>query len=148
MKKAIHILLSLFLSALIFYGGSGVNVFFFCCDKCQAEKATVVAIFVGIQCCSDSQKDSNNACCSRCQTEGEVCCSVDRIEFDWQLSSRNQTQLQPLSNDLDSSIFLLAHKTKPTTDALLLYRLLNRQSQIPPHLSKNDYFDLLCTLII
>jgi hypothetical protein len=69
---------------------------------------------------------------------------VDRIAFDWQSASGNQIFLQPISTDLNNSIFLSAQ----TTGTLSLNRLLNRQSQHPPHLSKNDYFDLLNMLVI
>jgi hypothetical protein len=146
MKRSICISFATFLSALIFWGGSGVNAYFFCCNDCHAEK-----IITGTDCCSTSQgitlHSNDNACLYHRLAEGK-CCGVDRIEFDWQSASNNQIDLQPLSIDLNNSIFLSAHEAKSVADALSLYRLLNRQSQIPPDLSKDDYFNLLCTLII
>jgi hypothetical protein len=146
MKKSIYIFLATFLSVLIFWGGSGVNAYFFCCDDCRTEK-----IITGTDCCSTSQNitlhNNDNACLYHRLAEGK-CCGVDRIEFDWQSASGNQINLQPLSIDLDNSIFLSVHEAKSVADTLSLYRLLNRQSQKPPDLSKDDYFDLLCMLII
>ena len=147
MKKASYILLSLLLSTLIFYGGAGVNVFSFCCDECQAKKMNLAALFVGIECCSNSSEETHHTCCQG-YPFGDTCCTVDRIEFNWQSASSNQIQLQPLSIELDNSLFLAAHNVKPTAYALPLYHILKRKSQIPPHLSKDEYFDLLCTLII
>ncbi|MDR0333796.1 MAG: hypothetical protein LBI15_10070 [Dysgonamonadaceae bacterium] len=147
MKKSIHIFLCVFLSALIFYGGSGVNAYFFCCDSCRVDKN----IIAGSSCCDTSEHivlhTNNNACLSHHLAEGK-CCGVNRIEFDLQSVSDSKIDLQPLCIDLNHSMFLLAHEVKPTTEHLPLYRLLNRQSQNPPDLSKDDYFDLLCTLII
>ena len=147
MKKASHILLSLLLSTLIFYGGAGVNVFSFCCNECLAKKMNLAVLFVGIECCSNSSEETHHTCCQG-YPFGDTCCTVDRIEFDWQSASSNQIQLQPLSIELDNSLFLSAHNAKSATDTSLLYHIINRKSQIPPHLSKDEYFDLLCTLII
>ena len=150
MKKTSHILLSLLLSTLIFYGGAGVNVFSFCCDECQAEKMNLAVLFVGTKkCCCTSPEGATcgkETCCQHNSDDAQ--CGIDRIAFDWQSVSSNQIQLQPLSIELDNSLFLAAHNVKSATDTSLLYHIINRKSQIPPHLSKDEYFDLLCTLII
>ena len=150
MKKTPHILLSLLLSTLIFYGGAGVNVFSFCCDECQAKKMNLAALFIGTKkcCCtlSESATCEKDTCCQHDSDDAQ--CGIDRIAFDWQSASGNQIQLQPLSIELDNSLFLAAHNVKPTAHAFPLYHISKRKSQHPPHLSKNDYFDLLCTLII
>ena len=150
MKKASHILLSLLLSILIFYGGADVNVFSFCCDECQTEKMNLAALFVGTKkyCCTSSEGATckKETCCQH--GSGDAQCGIDRIVFNWQPASGNQIQLRPLSIELDNSLFLSAHNVKSATDTSLLYHILNRKSQIPPHLSKDEYFDLLCTLII
>ena len=144
MKKPIHIFLCLLLSALVFYGGSGVNIFLFCCDDCQSEKASFAVLFVGVNCCCTTSENATHCRCSCCEYNS---CSVDRIEFNWQ-SNSNQFHLQPLSIDLDKSIFLSAHNVQSAIYISSLLQSFIKQSQIPPYLGKNDYFDLLCTLII
>ena len=151
MKQLVHIFFVFFLSALIFYGGSGVNVFFFCCDDCQAKTFSIAVLFAGNKdCCCISQESATcgkDTCCQHALEDAY--CRIDRIAFDWQSASDNQKPLQPLAIDLlDHSFSLSVYQAKVTTDALFSSHLLNRKSQHPPYLSKNEYFDLLCTLII
>jgi hypothetical protein len=146
MKKSIYIFLAVFLSVLTFWGGSGVNAYFFCCENCRINR---VDIIIGNEnSCCDSHEEIQTANMIACADHRDECCGVNRISFAWYSDSNNQIDLQPLSIDLDHSIFLSAHEARAAIDILPLYHLLNRQSQIPPDLSKNDYFDLLCTLII
>ena len=138
-NSAIHIFLSLFLSILVIYGGSGVNVVLISCTDCKG-KATVLERLIGKQCCCTLQ--------ALADCDHTDCCSVTRIDFDWQPTSGNYTHFQPLSIDLHYAASLSANDTGSAIYASSLCRLFNRKSQSPPYLSKDDYFDLLNMLII
>lgn len=153
MKKGIHILLSFFLTALIIYGGSGVNAYFFCCDDCRAEGPNAV---VKHKCCEIHHHHhlgglithQEEHVCSPYVVEAHGTCGVDRIHFDWQPSSDDQVQLQPLTVDLTRLPFLVAGESGIAVNKLPEPHYPSKRGQKPPNLSKDDYFSLLTTLII
>lgn len=155
MKKSIFILLTLFLSALIVYGGSGVNAYFYCCDDCRTEGATVVT---EDKCCEIHSHDHGDANTthmhlevkehSLCTFEMHDTCGIERIHVDWQSFTQLQHPLQPLVLDLDHSPFLITTGTSFAAAALSSPAYSNRRTQKPPDLSKEVYLSLLTTLII
>lgn len=151
MQRSASILLGIFLSALIIYGGSGVNAYFYCCGDCRVAGPSAV---VEHGCCEIHQHDG----CAISHEEGHECdqmiselggeCSVDRIQFDWQSSQENQLQLQPTVINLNNNIFSYNGYTMGIEEQLSSSTWCYRQSQKPPDLSKEDYFSLLNILII
>lgn len=154
-KKSVFIFLSIFLSALVVYGGSGVNAYFFCCDTCRSEGASAI---IEHKCCEIHHHHHLGGMithidehqCDQHFTDHHDACGVDRIQFDWesQQTAKSTYQLQPLSVNLSSFIFLQAENVKDIADSLPLPPRLNLRTQKPPNLSKDLYFDLLTTLII
>ena len=155
MKKSALIFLCIFLSALIVYGGSGVNAYFFCCDMCRTEGASAI---IEHKCCEIHQHHHLGGMithidehqCDRHFTEQHDACGVNRIQFDWetQQTVKSMLQLQPLLVDLGDFIFLQAEDAPHIAENLPLPPKLNLRTQKPPNLSKEIYFDLLTTLII
>lgn len=153
MQRNAFILLSIFLSVLISYGGSGVNTYFYCCGNCRADSRSTA---VEQECCEVhphhhescllSYHDDHNCDQSVRHTHGE--CSVDRIEFDWQSSQGNRIELQPKVIDLNYIFFFPMEQLTDMIAYLSPVSRWERQSQKPPDLSKEDYFSLLTLLII
>lgn len=153
MKRSIQILLTLILSALIVYGGSGVNAYFFCCDDCRSEGASVVT---DDKCCEIHSHEHANGAHMHLTTELQsVCtfemhdtCGIERIHFDWQTFTQLHYQLQPFTIDLDHSPFTSTPGNSIFTLDIASQAYGYRQTQKPPDLSKEDYLSLLTTLII
>lgn len=153
MQRSISIFLGIFLSALIVYGGSGVNAYFYCCGDCRIAGPGAV---VEHKCCEIHHHHHDG--CAIPHEEDHECdqkvsefggeCGVDRIRFDWQSFPGNQIQLQPTAINLNNSLFSCHGHTVDIEELLSLSRYEYHQSQKPPDLSKEDYFSLLTTLII
>lgn len=152
MTTSIHLLLTLFLTVLVIYGGSGVNAYFYCCDNCRSEGMEVITDH---RCCEihasalkvslDSQRhDTAN---HLCEVGAHDSCGVERIAFSWETFTRNQ-ELQPQAIDLHDVPFL-AHSTQnhDLTPGAMISRP-ETESQKPPNLSSEVYRSLLITLLI
>lgn len=92
-----------FLAALVFYGGAGVNLITYCCGDCRTESV------IGLPdegCCKGQsahmQKDVSVFACCQAEEEGG-CCDVEYISFDWTVFHHAVFDLQPLAVDLISS---------------------------------------------
>ena len=152
MKKSIQILLSLFLSALVIYGGSGVNAYFFCCDDCRSEGSEVI---IG-QLCSEIHSHTHDAILAdqRHNVGDQLCkvgshdnCGVERIDFNWESFTRHQ-ELQPQAINLDALPFMAEATRHPDPTETVMLSHLHSESQKPPNLSSEVYLTLLTTLII
>ncbi|WP_298649382.1 hypothetical protein [uncultured Proteiniphilum sp.] len=153
MQRSVSVFFGIFLSALIVYGGSGVNTYFYCCDDCRTEGSAAV---MEHECCEIHHPGHDG--CAVPHNEDHVCiqfvrefhgeCGVYRIKFDWQSFQGSQTQLQPTVIDLNNTLFSCTGRDIAIGEHLSPTPCGNRQTQKPPDLSKEDYFSLLTTLII
>ncbi len=152
MRKGFYIFLSLFLSTLIMYSGSGVNVYFYCCNDCRAEGISAVAEH---KCCEIHHHHHfgelithyDDHACGQCVNDFTDACGVERITVKWTQSSTKNINLQPVILDLDFSVFFLSGQIELVSidDQT---EFTGKSSQKPPNLSKDDYFSLLTKLII
>ena len=151
MKRSILILVSIFLSALIVYSGSGVNAYFYCCNDCFDEGTAAVTEH---KCCEVHHHHHLNGLIThyddhRCDQNISAhpdACGVERISVDWSVASQNGFNLQPAIIDINfGHLFKTQNITfEPELDA----SVIKTPSQKPPNLSKDDYFSLLTILII
>ena len=152
MKTSIHLLLTLFLTVLVIYGGSGVNAYFYCCDDCRSEGSEVITDH---RCCEihtyahQANFDSNRHDTTNhlCEIETHDSCGVERIAFSWETFNRNQ-ELQPQAIDLHD-VPLMAHLIQ-SHDQMpsAMISSPETESQKPPNLSSEVYRSLLTTLLI
>ena len=152
MKQSFHFLLTLLLSALFVYGGSGVNAYFFCCDDCRAMGSSAVtehkcseihshAHETGITDHRDGENDQQYA------VGLHDSCGVERITFSWESFTRYQ-ELQPLTIDLDETPFwanISDHHDLAKSWNLTCH---HTGSHKPPNLSREGYLSLLTILLI
>ncbi|MDR1516812.1 MAG: hypothetical protein LBS52_01715 [Dysgonamonadaceae bacterium] len=155
MKKSLSILLSLFLTAIIVYGGSGVNVYFFCGSDCR--HANDSAVLAGHSCGNETGEHSCTCCASMNEAEGccatptsaddtRTACNVERVSVNWQPVQSEKLLANPVSFDLFSDF--AQHTTNQSVVIRNLTPWQQTASQKPPNLSKDDYFSLLNILII
>lgn len=152
MKRSIHILLTLILSALIVYGGSGVNAYFYCCDDCRSEGSEVITAHRCWEIHSHeheatSTDHSHSVGNHLCEVGSHDNCGVERIAFSWEPSTRHQ-ELQPQAIDLGAVPFLLHATTHPDEVDTVIISPPETKCQKPPNLSSEVYLTLLTTLII
>lgn len=153
MKKNILTFLAVLLASLIAYGGSGVNIFFYCCDDCRAEGVEAV---IGDTCCElhhhhhlnglITHFDEHSCTPHLASTPDE--CGVERISVLWESVSNNNPGVAPLSFYLAHSFTAQIPSAKLSSDVTPLIGSVNPATQKPPHQSKAEYFSLLTTLII
>ncbi|MDD2515401.1 MAG: hypothetical protein WC191_07695 [Proteiniphilum sp.] len=152
MKRSIQILLTLILSALIVYGGSGVNAYFYCCDDCRSEGSEVITAH---RCCEiHAHKHEAATTDHRLNVSHHLCevgshdnCGVERIAFSWEPSTRHQ-EPQPQAIDLGAVPFLLQATIHPDEVDTVIISHPETKCQKPPNLSSEVYLTLLTTLII
>jgi hypothetical protein len=153
MKKNILTFLAVLLASLIAYGGSGVNIFFYCCDDCRAEGVEAV---IGDTCCELHHHHHLNGLithfdehtCNQHLAGTPEECGVERISVLWESTSNNNPGVEPLSFYLAHSLSALIPSAKLSSDVTPLIGSVNPATQKPPHQSKAEYFSLLTTLII
>ena len=152
MKKSIQLLLSLLLSCLVIYGGSGVNAYFYCCDDCRSEGTEVV---IGQRCCEIHAHTHDAHLADQLHMDGyNVCelgshdnCGVERVAFSWESFTRHQ-ELQPQAIDLNSMPFMVQPTAELDPADTPTPSYFPTGSQKPPNLSNAVYLTLLTTLII
>lgn len=105
------------MAALVFYGGAGINIIFYCCNQCRSEG--IEALLKKDKCCEIPQADKHapHSCCAKTEQtdpdpEGcgihctdqtsDNCCHIEHIRFDW--STQNTAEL---NIDLSPLTFLL-----------------------------------------
>ncbi len=141
------------LALLITYGGAGVNLMSYCCDDCRSEGIGVVVID---KCCEihhhlhdttghDHHHSSNRMddCTEHfCETD---CCNLERISFEWDHTTHQLQDIQPvicdlLPIDLPVASLLLAMEETTTSSA---------EQYSPPLIHcPRGYLSLLTTLLI
>lgn len=152
MKKSLLTFVAVLLASLIAYSGSGVNIYFYCCNDCRAEGSKAVTEH---KCCDVhhhhhlaglvTHYDDHN--CTQHISEVPDECGVERISVLWESSSNDQLQVHPVSFTLDQTLFVTAEDFRVQLPEIQ-FRHNYIPSQKPPNLSGEDYFSLLTTLII
>ena len=159
-KNRLHIFIALFVAATVVYGGTGINVYSFCCNNCKID--TVLPLTQEKGCCGIEHKPSahhehngKKDCCANkmvSKAEKEVLpsstdsgCKVERISVDWKISQSEQliTPLIPL--------VLFAFNPIEWRYNVIEFPILRQyytDTQPPPNISGQTYFNLLNTLII
>lgn len=94
------------MSALVFYGGAGVNVISFCCNDCRNEGTEVLKKDMCCEIHGHSHHEHEVAveCDDHCniQHTDEMCCNLKRIDFDWDTQLINLITPEPSVCDLFS----------------------------------------------
>lgn len=154
MKEKLFTLIAVLLAGAIAYGGSGVNVYFFCCNDCRTEGISAVAEH---KCCEIHRHHhlggiithTDEHQCHQEVSEKHDACGVDRIFFNWPSPTKNQSHLQPFFLYLDHSVFSsISGASLHISDKPVESPFTTRRTQKPPDLGKDVYLDLLTTLII
>ena len=153
MRKSIFTTIAVLLAFLIAYGGSGVNIFLYCCDDCRSEGPVAV---IGGTCCELHHHHHLNGLithfdkhtCNQHLAGTPDECGVERISVLWESTSNNNPGVAPLSFYLSHSLTALIPSAKLSSDVTPLIGSVNPATQKPPHQSKAEYFSLLTTLII
>lgn len=153
MHKKIIIFIVTVLIATIVYGGSGVNMYFYCCDDCRTEGTAAITE----QKCNEVHHHhlggivthyTSDISCLHQISEQPDACFVERILVNWDSFTASINHFQPLIIDLRLSLFQKVDNGENYSETLV--QEINRfdSSQKPPNLSKSDYFSTLSTLII
>jgi len=156
MKKGLTLLVSMLLAAVIVYGGSGVNVYFFCGNDCCNGKG--FAVLTGCDCGNMTgghkceccmPMDEAKGCCSMSDAAGDHSrhtCKMERISVNWQPVQSEKWVSNP------ASFHLFFDSVRPSINPLESVcdtsPWQQTASQKPPNLSKDLYFSLLNILII
>ena len=143
--------MSIFLSVLIVYGGSGVNAYFYCCNDCRDQGTAAVSEH---KCCEIHHHHHLNGLvthyddhlCDQTISNPADECGVERVSVDWSFYSDNTIKFQPTVIDIDFDYLYMIQDIEYDSDVQEL--ATHTPSQKPPNLSKDDYFSLLTTLII
>ena len=135
-----------FMAALIFYGGAGMNVAFFCCNDCQS--AGIEGIIEGV-CCGvhHHEHDEMNSKESGMDYAGhshEMCCFLSRIAYDWNTSRTSMSNPEPDSYNLSA----MQLPDVLTVSSPFVKDKTYESSSGPPFLSPQAYLSLLNTLLI
>jgi len=146
MKRVCIYLIVFLMSALIVYGGAGINVASFCCDDCQS--AGIEGIVEGA-CCEihhhhHDEMDHPESDRDIVEHSHELCCSLSRIVYDWNTS--NPSIMNPAPDGYD----LLAIHIQDVlilSSPIIKYKTFESSSG-PPDRSPQDYLSLLTTLLI
>ena len=133
------------MSALIFYGGSGINIASFCCDTCQAKGIEVIT--KGL-CCDLHCHDSDGVGHNETDIDSDfhhhdALCSLSRLIYDW------DSIISTFKCGPDS--FELFYTCLPASLTLSSYTVDNityEYSTGPPILCPREYLSLLTTLLI
>jgi hypothetical protein len=151
MKKIFTYLLVCMMSALVFYGGAGVNVISFCCDDCRREGLTVIAkdncCDTGKNGCAKNHTPDNtrfpHADCTDHPEEGD-CCSFKRIDFEW--NTHNVTEWTSLLSSQTVDLPVCRHFISlPDISEIQNEWFLHKP---PPLETPEQYLSKLTTLLI
>lgn len=142
MKKVLAAIFSLMLALVIAFVGSGVNVYFYCCDDCRSEGTAAVAEH---RCCEVHQHDFENLAGCKVASGHHDCCSVERVSLDTNISS-TQINLAPIILFVDN--FFFVPKTEEIAPDPYLTVFKYSDTQRPPNISEEVYFSQLSVLII
>ncbi len=144
MKRMFRIFTAVLLAGIVVYVGSGVNLYTYCCDDCRAEGVSAVAEH---RCCDIHHHDHDEAVHvpeGHHSLEHGHACAVERIAARW-THYVHKINIEPDFSYLNPLVFGTGVETEfPFVEPLLLYS----DTQKPPNLSEETYFDLLNMLII
>lgn len=149
MKKTFIYLFVTVMSALIFYGGAGINVISYCCDMCRSAGIEEVSNHkcCGIHGLHHEHQDATEQSCGSCiEHTHEMCCGLKRLQHDWnnQNISDLELDIEPVTIDLLYT-GLCNILTIPT---LSVKENHANMSTGPPLTSPRTYLSLLTTLLI
>lgn len=146
MKNTVTYLFIVFLAALVFYGGAGVNLITYCCGDCRTEGVTAL---LDNKCCEIHEHEHCtdaarhlSACCHT--DEEESCCDVEYVSFDWNVFNGALLDLQPAVIDLMSfAVSNISLIPVPFVD-----RSEDIEQDSPPGIYPDIYLSLLTVLLI
>lgn len=152
MKKVLFTLVALLISAIVIYGGSGVNMYLFCCDDCRIEGT---AAFIEHKCCEihhhhhsdDSTEYQEDYLRYLNIHDSHSECGIERVSVNWTYSIEKKQDLNPVIIFLPDLVLFAGISNLSLIDDSQSNNF-KRKSQQPPDLSKEVYFNLLTTLII
>lgn len=157
------------MATLVFYGGAGINVIFYCCNQCRS--AGIEALLKKDNCCKTHHYNHNHAadkhephsghsCCTKADqdccgthnvksnnyctdhTSGN-CCNIERIHFDW-----NTQNAAELNIDLSPVTFDLSLFPDILTINVLICETGAVMPKGPPLACPRDYLSRLTILLI
>lgn len=145
MKRVFTYTFVLVMASLVLYGGTGINVYSFCCEDCQDAGLDVLT---GDKCCEihghshediilfeDGNKHVGH--------EQEMCCNLKRLEHDWNSVDVYTPLVKPFITDLfDAGLPALSIVPLPFT------REIHTVMPTGPPLPPRTYLNLLTTLLI
>lgn len=156
MKKTFTYLFVVILSALVFYGGAGINVISYCCKDCRSAGIEAIASHhhqcCETQCCEKHGHHNHHqhkmhdepACKSNIDHSHTDCCGIERLQHDWSSDSGSNIDLEPVTIDLLfaelGSISILPVYTLEEISAIM--------PTGPPIDPPRVYLSLLATLLI
>jgi hypothetical protein len=146
MKKFCQYPIVVFMAALIFYGGSGINVASFCCDDCRS--AGIEGIAEGV-CCEihGHEHEDRNIAESNMDYIGdahEMNCLFVHIMYDWNFSGSSFFIPEPVTYDL----LAIDLPDRLAISSPFLHDKPFENSTGPPFLCHRTYLSLLTTLLI
>lgn len=148
MKKFLSLSLTLLLTFVITYAGSGINAYSFCCEDCHTYGVEAIA---EDKCCdihhdddsSEQDFSDDNAFCESSHDQ----CTLERMDIDPQDISTDRNQTEISIKVLDISFATLPYLSNQITEDETNTGYVS-ETQRPPNLSKLVFFSLLETLII
>ena len=144
MKKIITYSVVYILSALVFYGGSGINIASFCCNSCQSEGIKGIAEGycnkVHHHNHEDSEESDMNCECGAHNSH----CSLTRVAFDWDSSNNLTFKCEPDGYEL----LKVCLPVDLTVSPQIINNINCECSTGPPFLCPRAYLSLLTTLLI
>jgi hypothetical protein len=146
MKKLCTYPIAFFMAALVFWGGSGMNLASYCCGDCQSKGITGL---VEGACCKIHHHDHeaiHHPESDRNITDStqEMNCSLLRIVFDWNSTVKTIINPEPVCFDL-IAVHLPDGLAIP---APIIINNTFESSSGPPILCPRTYLSLLTTLLI
>lgn len=146
MKNTVTYLFIVFLAALVFYGGAGVNLITYCCGDCRTEGVTALldnkcCEIHEHQHCTDAAKHLST-CCHPGEEDG--CCDVEYVSFDWNVFHGVGFDLQPAAIDLMS----LAVSNLSLIPVPFVDESGDIEQDSPPGIYPDTYLSLLTVLLI
>lgn len=147
MRTIFTYLCAIVISALVFYGGAGINVVSYCCDQCRIAGIEAVS---GHECCDIHEHHYTHemtevSVCRSCVSHADGnCCDITRLQYDWKTISELEFNLEPATIDLlfagSGNIALISNPTFEEITSIM--------PTGPPLRTPKAYLSLLTTLLI
>lgn len=158
MKKTVHIFLSFLLIVSVVYGGSGINIYQFCCDECRSNGLSSIT---QNECCEIHHHHHLGGLITHyefaSEDVGDVCkithnhdeeCSVQHLGVTWNVIKASSDFVKVMCVDLSHNLLAtnLVGSVHDVTDSASPPGISS--SQKPPNLPSDAYFTFLNFLII